>query len=102
MTLIMITPMVELRAAQTQDIMAFRWEQNTQMVKYQVKNQKIYELGMRSKKGHMIRKVRKVCHNILQRRKTSIDFPNSWLLRGERSFILILVPKHFRFHKKLN
>jgi len=33
MTLIMITLMVGLRAAQTQDIMAFRWEQNTQMVK---------------------------------------------------------------------
>ena len=30
MTLIMITLMVGLRAAQTQDIMAFRWEQNTQ------------------------------------------------------------------------
>ena len=61
MTLIMITLMVGLREAQTQDIMALRWEQNTQMVKYQVKTQKIYELGMRSKKGHMIRKVRNVC-----------------------------------------
>ena len=56
--------MVELRAAQTQDIIAFRWEQNTQMVKYQVKTQKIYELGMRSKKGHMIPKVRKLCFTI--------------------------------------
>ena len=55
MTLIMITLMVGLRAAQTQDIMAFRWEQNTQMVKYKVLTQKIYELGMRSKKGHMIK-----------------------------------------------
>ena len=33
-------------------------------------NQKIDQLGMRSKKGHMIRKVRKVWHNILQRRET--------------------------------
>ena len=75
----------------------------SQMVKYQVKNQRLYQLGMRSKKGHMIRKVRRVCHNILQRRETSVDFPNSWLLRGERSFILILVPKQkLRFHKKLN
>ena len=64
MTLIMITLMVGLRAAQTHDIMAFRWEQNTQMVKYQVKTQKLYELGMRSKKGHMIRKVRKVVFTI--------------------------------------
>ena len=29
-------------ATQSQDTMAFRWEQNTQMLKYQVKNQKIY------------------------------------------------------------
>ena len=66
-------------------------------------NQKIDQLGMRSKKGHKIRKVRKVWHKILQRRETSVDFLNSWLLRGERSFILILVPKqNFRFHKKLN
>ena len=56
MTLIMITMMVEPRAAQSEDIMAFHLEQNTKMVKYQVKNQKIYKLGMRSNKGHMIRK----------------------------------------------
>ena len=40
-------------------------------------NQKIDQLGMRSKKGHMIRKLRKVWHNILQRRETSVDFLNS-------------------------
>ena len=49
------------------------------MVKYQVKNQKMllkikYQLGLRPKKANTIGKVRKVCHNILQRRETSAAF----------------------------